>query len=160
MGGGQQAYAAVGGQYQRCRIGRVRNFVCRYTAWAHGPQQHGNSLCFGTAAQDVHTVSSGQALRKQLAALIHHADSFGFFQLADQIPQQRGFPPARRTENQYRTTDIRDCPGNARKIPGNPDTDRGDIPDSGDSPLLNRFSEADREGLESLVQVLEEMLCR
>ena len=29
-----------------------------------------------------------------------------------------------------------------------------------DSPLLNRFSEADREGLESLVQVLEEMLCR
>ena len=29
-----------------------------------------------------------------------------------------------------------------------------------DSPLLNRFSEADREDLESLVQVLEEMLCR
>ena len=29
-----------------------------------------------------------------------------------------------------------------------------------DSPLLNRFSEADREGLESLVQVLEEILCR
>lgn len=27
-----------------------------------------------------------------------------------------------------------------------------------DSPLLNRFSEADREGLESLVAVLEEML--
>ena len=29
-----------------------------------------------------------------------------------------------------------------------------------DSPLLNRFSEADQAGLESLVQVLEEMLCR
>lgn len=27
-----------------------------------------------------------------------------------------------------------------------------------DSPLLNRFSEADREGLESLVAILEEML--
>jgi GAF domain-containing protein len=29
-----------------------------------------------------------------------------------------------------------------------------------DSPLFNRFTETDREGLESLVQVLEEMLCR
>ena len=29
-----------------------------------------------------------------------------------------------------------------------------------DSPLLNRFSEADQAGLEALVKVLEEMLCR